>query len=213
MNKLFDEGLAVLDSESLRIYLVLVRMARSKSSRASSYEELGQHCGLTADLAEGAIKRLAAQGFINFSKNKLTLDSDGYIFTLRIEKKVEDTAEDLVRENATLRRRIEELENQEQSGLADKVSAESGQVIRLAENILMRGLTHEEVFYLSDILARYGPKRVVASLNTTRNSKSPLRATYMRLVRGALGNPMKQKESPLEVASVWEPPDNYDPWK
>lgn len=207
-----DERLARTDSDALRILIVLHRLAKQKRPRSMSYEELGQRAGIGGALAKSALQRLAYMGDITFDKNTVTMDFNGVVITMRFTNKDEDTDRELVKENVELRARIEELENGEVSGLAEKFNDDTARVIRVSEGILGRGLQQEEIWYLSELVAKFGPQRVLKSVQTTRNSREPLRATYVRLKRGAMGKEMKPPVSGVDEIKYFEVPVGYDPW-
>jgi len=207
-----DERLARTDSDSLRVLLVLHRLATQKRPRTISYEEIGKRAGINAQLVKGAFSRLAFAGEISFDKNVLTLDHNGLVMEQKITPTIKEAEDDIVRENVELRRRIEEVTSQEASGLADNFSDDVARVIRTAESIMGRGLYAQEVFYLSELIARFGPKRVVSSLQATKNSKEPLRSTYVRLKRGASGREMRQNAAAVEEVKYFDIPDEYDPF-
>jgi hypothetical protein len=207
-----DERLARTDSDALRVLLVLHRMTTQKRPRTISYEEIGKRAGIDAQLVKGAFSRLAFSGEITFEKNMLTLDHNGLVMELKVTPTIKETEDDIVRENVELRRRIEEVTSQEASGLAENFSDEVARVIRTAESIMGRGLFAQEIFYLSELIARFGPKRVVGSLQATKNSKEPLRSTYVRMKRGASGKEMRQNGVAVPEVKYFDVPDTFDPF-
>jgi hypothetical protein len=203
---------ATLSSDELRALLALQQLAGEKRNRSLSKQELGHRAGLTVPLVDLALQRLAERGHIQLEGKDLVLDSDGLVFRVPLSDTFKNTEAALVAENASLRQRVIELENQEVSGLADKLHDEPAKVVRLAEHLLKRGLTHLEVYYLALMINRYGSARVIKVLNASRSATEPLRAAWAKLERGAYGKPANRLVVDPVAEQVWEPDTAVDPY-
>lgn len=205
-----DERLAVTDSDALRMLIVLKRITPQKRTRSMSYDELAQRGGIDPRRAKDAIQRLADSGDVTFEKNVVTLDHGELVYKIKLTADKAETFDALVEENKALRRAVEEGANVGFS-FSDKIGDEPARVVRVAENLMARPLIGEEIFYLSELIARYGPERVLSSLKVTAKYKEPLRSTYVRLKRGAVGKEMNQQASAIPSVS-YAVLDDVDPW-
>ena len=208
---LTPDQLRSLPGEELRLLVTLHQVSTEKRNRSMSKQELALRAGLSIEVMAKVFERLTADGHILVDKGKVVLHADGTTFEIPLTEHFKDTEAELIRENQYLRKRNAELENQESSGLADKVSPEAGKTIRLVEDVLRRGLTYQEVFYLSELITRYGPARVMKAVSGCRGANDPLKAAWQMLVRGSLGSQVKQPEM-VRPVKFWEPPANHQPY-
>lgn len=100
---------------------------------------------------------------------------------------------------------------QDESGLADEVNPEEAGVVRLAESLLARPLTHTESFRIGQLIQSYGPDRVKSALNAKRRSAHPIRAAYAYLANGGMGGGAKQKLT-VRAIQYFTPQEDYEPW-
>lgn len=101
---------------------------------------------------------------------------------------------------------------QDESGLAEEVLPEEGGVIRLAESLLARPVSHAEAFRIGQMIQSYGPERVKAALNAKRRSAHPIRAAYGYLANGGMGQGAKQKVPAVRAVKYFMPDEEYTPW-
>ena len=207
-----------LPDDALRVYLLLqdieVRGTRSKMT----IKEASLRTGVPTERVPPALDVLVNRGVLVLSEGtKMTYSltrEDGVSIELQFvnSRKNEDAGwEELINENKQLRRQLEDL-GEITCGLPDVLPEAPASVFRVAESVIQRGMTYEEVFHLTELIVRYGTKRVITALNDSKKAKQPLRSAYIMLRRGRFG---KGKETNTSVPEPVDYPslDTFDPWK
>ena len=204
-----------LPDDALRVYLLFSEIEEAGTRTKMTVNEASIRTGVPISRFDDAIQVLITKGLIEQKKGMTftVTREDGLSFDVQFTKprKYDDQdLEELINENNQLRRQLDEIKG-ESCGLADVLPEAPASIFRVAESVVHRGLTNEEVFYLTELIVRYGTKRVTTALHDATKAKQPLRAAYVMLRRGRLG---KGKEGTVENPEpvVYRNLDNYDPF-
>ncbi len=205
--------LASLPGDSLRLYIWFQELTGTRLK--ISLREVSVITGVPEQRIGQALQPLIDNGYLTQDKGmKFTLDRFGNTFTVHIVKQksdVDDAITELVNENAQLTRVIEESKG-DTCGLGSLLPDAPARVFRIAESIVGQGLTNVEIFYLTELIVRYGCDRVIQMMYSSKKANQPLRATYVKLKRGAAGKPFNNEQKSVPDQMEYPNLDNVDPW-
>ena len=122
-------------------------------------------------------------------------------FTLAEEEDPDKRVKELENTIARLTEEIARLRSGSESGLAEQLpDEETAKAVREIEYTLGRGLSPKEMYYLGQMVDRFGPKPVLREVKKNRLKTDPLRAAYGFLngVTKQRGGSLKKREVPEE---------------
>lgn len=227
----FVDHLPIMTEAQMKTFIALLLRSDLQGNLDVTTSELSRTTGLGRTAVRGALNWLASPVTADGEAIDPYIKRDGetilipkYVsgeradkrFTLKADEDPDKRVKELENIITQLTQEIARLRSGSESGLAEMLpDDETAKVVRDIEHQLARGLSPKEIYYLGQMIDRFGPKPVLREVKKNRLKTDPLRAAYGFLngVTKQRGGSNKRKDVPEErVVDYATSDDNRSIW-